>query len=205
MRTLMILMMLVSCGDDDRPGGDARSGGGIGDSGEPLQWWTTCGDPACGGDTDNASLADCTSQTAGDGCAMEGEQCEIRFDFCNANLICATDDPTAGPGGCPISQRAAKRDIRYLGDGDLATIAARLARVKLARWIYRDDPRGEDRLGFIIEDGAPGEAVLDDRGRVDLYGYTSMAVAAFQQQQKEIEALRREVEALKRERFRPCR
>jgi hypothetical protein len=39
------------------------------------------------------------------------------------------------------------------------------------------------------------------RGRIDLYAYTSMAVAALQQQAREIAALRREVARLKR-RFR---
>ncbi|MGH7896283.1 MAG: hypothetical protein ACREQL_16575, partial [Candidatus Binatia bacterium] len=53
-------------------------------------------------------------------------------------------------------------------------------------------------LGFIIDDVGTSPAVAADGGHVDLYGYTSMAVAAIQAQQKRIEALEREVAALRR-------
>ena len=67
----------------------------------------------------------------------------------------------------------------------------------LARWRYRgamDD--GREHVGYVLED-APGIPASDERrGQVDLYGYTSMAVAALQAQQREIDELRAEVRAL---------
>jgi hypothetical protein len=51
----------------------------------------------------------------------------------------------------------------------------------------------------VIEDVAPSASVDPARDVVDLYGYTAMAVAAFQAQACEIEALRRDVDALRRE------
>lgn len=53
------------------------------------------------------------------------------------------------------------------------------------------------RLGFLIDDDPASPAVRPDGERVDLYGYTSLAIAALQEQQAEIDALKAEVEALK--------
>jgi hypothetical protein len=57
----------------------------------------------------------------------------------------------------------------------------------------------DQRLGFIIEDDPMSPAVVHDKDRVDLYGYTTMAVATLKVQSQEIEALRREVHELKKE------
>ena len=51
--------------------------------------------------------------------------------------------------------------------------------------------------GFLIDDVAPSASVLPSGERVDLYAYTSMAVATIQEQQAQIDALRAEVDALK--------
>jgi len=53
--------------------------------------------------------------------------------------------------------------------------------------------------GFVIDDIEPSEAVDTGREMVDLYGYTSMAVAALQTQVRDIEALKREVADLRRQ------
>ena len=72
--------------------------------------------------------------------------------------------------------------------------------MRLATWRYTSEPESANpHLGFIIDDN-PGTAAVDATGdRVDLYGYTSMAVAAAQVQNKRIEALEREIQALREE------
>jgi hypothetical protein len=42
----------------------------------------------------------------------------------------------------------------------------------------------EPQLGFILEDSAPAFAVDAPRDRVNLYGFTSLAVVALQEQQR---------------------
>jgi hypothetical protein len=54
-------------------------------------------------------------------------------------------------------------------------------------------------LGFIIDDVEPSVAIDPGRDMVDLYGYTSMAVAALQAQARDIEALKKEVARLRHE------
>ena len=73
--------------------------------------------------------------------------------------------------------------------------------MRLATWKYKHDP-SKQRLGFIIDDDEQSAAVDQLRDMVDLYGYTSMAVATLQLQAREIEALRREVAELRAERTR---
>jgi hypothetical protein len=72
-------------------------------------------------------------------------------------------------------------------------------KIPLARFNYKwDSPNERRRLGFIIEDIAPSPSVDENQGVVDLYGYTSLAVAALQEQAREIEGLRKEISELKR-------
>jgi hypothetical protein len=78
-----------------------------------------------------------------------------------------------------------------------------LLSVKLASFKYKlGDPSGH--LGFIIEDMPDGSpAVLGSRQRVDLYGYLSMAVAAIQQQQRQIDLLERRLERAEHDACKP--
>jgi hypothetical protein len=164
------------------------------------QWWTTCGDPVCngyGGPFEDVPL--CAEEAEGDGCADEGAQCDLESD-CNVFLRCAVDDPKGGYGGCPISLASAKKDIRYLDPGALRSTADEALSLQLATWRYRSEPNdARTHLGFVIDDRPTSPAVAADGGHVDLYGYTSLAIAAIQVQQAEIEALRAEVETLRRE------
>jgi uncharacterized small protein (DUF1192 family) len=100
---------------------------------------------------------------------------------------------------CPISTRRAKDEIAYLDDAARARLRDEVARVKLATYRYKQgDPARH--LGFVIEDMPPGSpAVLPSRDRVDLYGYVSMAVAALQEHERELAALRAEVARLSAE------
>lgn len=185
---LLAPLLLAACldkQDHDSPEGE-------------LLWYTTCGDPVCGGysgPTDGVPL--CTSETVGASCSPEGARCDPQDD-CNALVICATEDPKAQEGGCPISRAAWKEGIHYLSADERERVAAELLATRLARYRYTGERAAvPERLGFIIDDAPRSPAVRPDGERVDLYGYTSMAVATIQTQQAEIEALQAEIEALR--------
>lgn len=101
------------------------------------------------------------------------------------------------PGGCPMSTRRAKRDIEYLGEAEVDALAAAAMSTRLTTYEYIDPALdGRRRLGFIIEDQPASYAVDPERSQVDLYGFTSMLVAAMQSQQRRIETLEGELRAL---------
>jgi hypothetical protein len=160
-----------------------------------TSWYTTCGDPVCRGYQKPVGVAACTTEKAGGACGTEGARCDPE-DSCNRLLLCSASDPKLQ--GCPISTRAVKRDVHYLDDEARERYARELRAVKLATYRYRG-PDPTPRLGFLLEDRPPGEAVDAERDMADLYGYTSMAVAAFQVQARQIEALQEEVARLRAE------
>jgi hypothetical protein len=174
------------------------------DSTEELLWYSTCGDPVCvgySGPFDGVDL--CVSEVEGEVCETAGAECDFESE-CNALLVCATEDPKDQPGGCPISRKRFKREIHYLDDSERATAAQALMQMRLATWQYQwEDEKQPNHLGFIIDDSPETPAVRADGERVDLYGYTSMAVAAIQAQQAEIDALRVELELLREQRTCP--
>ena len=162
-----------------------------------LAWYYTCGDPVCGGHRDHPGIPPCgPSQTPGTACSPEGKTCDPG-SFCDQLLRCATSDPTHG-GMCPISRARYKDDVRYLGPEDVQRLHDELMKFPLATYRYKGDACRE-HLGFIIEDVEPSLSVDAPNDVVDLYGYTTMAVAALQAQAHELDALKREVAALKRE------
>jgi hypothetical protein len=107
-----------------------------------------------------------------------------------------------GPGaptGCgqAASQRAVKQDVTYLTPADAARLHDELLTYRLARYRYtRRDASATQHLGFIIDDAPASPSITADGKRVDLYAYTSMAVAALQTQAREIEQLKRAVATL---------
>jgi hypothetical protein len=162
-----------------------------------LHWFYTCGAPVCMGHT-ITSVTPCTTQQAGNPCTPSGQECDPG-DSCDRLLVCASTDPTHGPGGCPISRARFKHDIRYLPDADLGRVRQDLMTMRLATWRYNHEgDAGREHLGFIIDDDPESPSVAADGNHVDLYGYTSMAVAAIQVQDREIAAQRRQIEALQR-------
>lgn len=181
MRVLVSLIAIAACG------GTAPAPQGA------LQWFSTCGDPACSGHRD-AGIAACTAQEeAGVSCATASAECDPQ-NLCNSLLLCAASDPKKS--GCPVSRMRFKQDIRYLSDADRSAYSDQLLSLPLATFRYR----GGDsrlRLGFMI-DGHESLACVDG-DTVDLYGYASMAVAALQSQEQEIAQLRRELRQLRRE------
>ena len=193
MRTaLMAIVSLCSaCGGGAMSASDS---GGVGD-GAVAVWWNTCGAPACNVDAGvpDSGLPSCSPQLAGMACPNAGEECDPRTG-CNVYLLCSTTDPRAG--GCPISRARFKRDIRFLSDGELRGYSRELLELPLATFRYR---AGGDRshLGFVI-DGHESLACVEG-DHVDLYGYTSMAVAALKVQAGEIAGLRKELAALRKE------
>ncbi len=164
-------------------------------SDEELQWYATCGDPVCHGWEDQG-YEPCTRQEPGDPCENEGEICDPH-DFCNVLYVCATEDPTAD--GCPISRAAYKTGIHYLEPTEIEKLANEVLAIPLVTYTYKAQaPNGRTHLGFLIDDIEPSPAVDGTRDRVDLYGYTTMAVAGLQRQARQIEALEARLEALNR-------
>jgi hypothetical protein len=88
-----------------------------------------------------------------------------------------------------------KQDIDYVSEQERRAYHEQLVSLPLASWHYRTAPSAAPQLGFIIEDIEPSAAVSGDR--VNMYGYLSMAVAAIQVQQDQIEALEHELRALR--------
>lgn len=154
-----------------------------------LRWYTTCGDPVCSGHTPQPGIDACTDQVVGAACTVESALCDPG-DSCNASLVCAKADPKQQPGGCPISAQRHKTAIHYLGQAELEAVHDAATQLPLASWRYHwDAAERTKRLGVILED-IPGSPAADaEREQVDLYGYSSMAIAALQVQAKRIEAL----------------
>ncbi len=185
---LVTLVGSSACGDDGTTAVTTYS------------WYSTCGDPVCSGYTAPADVPACEAEQVGATCEVAGVRCDP-VDSCNALLICASSDPKDQPGGCPISERARKRDIVPVDAAERARLAQAVHDLPLSTWRYRTDPEGRPaRLGFMLDEvaGSAGQPAVDtDRGVVDLYGLLSMTVAALQVQGEELEALRAEVAALR--------
>lgn len=188
-----------SSGSGGAPGAGG-SGGATGSAGD-LKWYATCGPPICrepsgSGGTASGQPPCTTTEKAGDMCTSTGTECDSG-DACSGPLVCATSDPKHG-GSCPISRAKYKTDIEYLSAPERAKLADDIQSIPLVRYRYKDGPERE-HLGFIIEDVEPSPGVDSQHDQVDLYGYTSMAVAALQEQHREIEALKQEVRELREE------
>ncbi len=153
-----------------------------------LHWYSTCGDPVCGRPNQPPIVNTCGDKQEGQVCQQAGATCDLGND-CNQHLICAESDPKLQPGGCPISRAEFKREIHYLSPAERDQLAAELTNLPLASWQYKHEPQGPRRLGFIIEDKPPQEALRPDGNQVDLYGYMTLSVATLQTQAERIQAL----------------
>lgn len=197
---------VAACDSGDGGGGGGAGGeggatstttGGGGSGGGALQWWTTCGDPACGGHTPDPNVPLCTTEMENAACSTPDALCDLGDD-CNTRLLCSDMDPKAA--GCPISRARYKREIQYLDEASLGRVRDDLLSMPLATWRYvSEDGAGPEHLGFIIDDAPSTPAVARDGEHVDVYGYTSMAVAAIQAQQRQIATLSAELQALRKE------
>jgi hypothetical protein len=193
------------CGCDGKDYGNgcqANSAGVVmnkGGSCTPTRWYTTCGMPVCGtSPKPDPNVPACTTQKDGDACTTGAPACDLLND-CGQHLVCADKDPKTNPGGCPISRRAKKTDIRYLNADDVKKLQGELLKTKLATYKYKDaGPQAPQQLGFIIDDQPDSPAVDARRDMVDLYGYLSMSVAAIQVQQKQLAEQARRIEQLEK-------
>lgn len=141
----------------------------------PKQWYATCGDPVCGGHTANPDIPACDATMAvGADCAIDGQLCDPG-DSCNAHLMCTDRDPRLAQGGCPISRRDFKKDVRYLGRNDV-------------------DAHYRDLCALPISESPPAPP-----DQLQLYGDVSRSVAAIQAQAEALRALQAEVARLKAE------
>jgi hypothetical protein len=72
--------------------------------------------------------------------------------------------------------------------------------MRLSSWHYKAEGESDRRhVGFLIDDMPESIAVGANGERVDLYGYTSMAIAAVQVQDKRLQALERELASMRAE------
>jgi hypothetical protein len=180
---------VIDAGTSD--GGVPTSDGGVVG---PLEWRTACGPPVCG--PNDPQNRQCTaSETKGSPCTTEFDRCQMGTNSCTGILACTTQD--INPSMCPISKREYKRDIRYMSEAEIHALKSELLDLKLTKYVYKADPHAREQLGFIIDDGVPDALVNREASEVNLYGYTSLAVAALQAQQKEIARLEREIDDLK--------
>ena len=135
----------------------------------------------------------------GSACALDAQVCDYGCEE-GMRRVCAGGGWTraSSPGGCPMSTRRAKRDIEYLDPSEVDAVAADVLATRLATYEYTDPARaGRRHLGFILEDQPGAYSVDPERSQVDLYGYTSMLLAALQSQERRIEALERELAELR--------
>ncbi len=184
-------LLLMGCSNDGN-GSDGASA---------LKWYSTCGDPVCRipeeAGTVDSGVSMCTAeQAAGQPCTIAGATCGDPEHNCGSVMVCTDHDPKAG--GCPISSRRFKKDISYLSSHDLEAITDSLLKLRLATFRYKEGDAAR-HLGFIIEDSPDVPASDMARARVDLYAYTSMAVAALQLQARQIQQLEADVDALSNE------
>ena len=106
-----------------------------------------------------------------------------------------SDPPTVAEA---TSSRRLKEEIAYVSASDLERLKEEIVKIRLATFRYKEGDKAR-HLGFIIED-SPGIPASDvARSRVDLYAYTSMAVAALQVQAKQIQQLEADVDVLSNE------
>lgn len=136
----------------------------------------------------------------GTSCTEESKECKYHCGT-DGKRICKGKVWTAAGGSpCPVSSRRAKREIKYISEGQAAAIARRTLGVKLATYRYKNPVNGSGpQLGFILEDVGRDYSGDPAEGQVNLYGYTSMLLATVQAQQRSIDGLKRELRALRRE------
>jgi len=99
------------------------------------------------------------------------------------------------PSSCALSSRRFKEDIAYLSPEQLDELTEQVMSLHLATFRYKQGGTAR-HLGYILEDTPEAAASDVEHQRVDLYAYTSMAVAALQVQARDLRQLEVDVDAL---------
>ncbi len=132
----------------------------------------------------------------GTACSQDNQYCQ--YGDCNSTALrCESGTWHTQMTGCPISTSRYKEGIHYLSSDELHVLASETLETPLANYQYKIGD-SHPRLGFIIEDNPGSPAVVHGKDRVDLYGYTSMAIATLQVQNHQIEKLEHEVTELRK-------
>jgi hypothetical protein len=99
---LLLLVAVAACEADHVPVGTPPGDVQVADIVAAKVWYTTCGDPVCSGYAPPVGVPKCDlTMKPGEPCDVVGARCDPQ-DPCNALLECATEDPKAKPGGCPL-------------------------------------------------------------------------------------------------------
>lgn len=203
--------------DDGTTGNDGGTDGAAGDSGNTdggttdagcAQYLTDTCDAGC--PTNSVCVTHNVGPSTVGGC-FPTSQCGGGQGLCECIGKCACPGPNsqcqqsnngAMCTGGTVSRREFKTDIAYVDDAERESLASQALETHLTEYRYKSEPEGAQRhLGFLIDDMPdPSPAVQSDRTHVDLYGYTSMLLATVQQQQKQIDDLKKQVDALKKQR-----
>lgn len=150
-------------------------------------------------------------------CSTKDESCIFARMLCKDGSLAdgsfATIDMSCQPKGSPDiggqckSSARFKRDIHYVTTEERQQLSYAIFNTKLSKYYYKDGVAHDKsrQLGFIIED-QPADSIFvtDDKTHVNLYAFTSGAVAAIQQlkdelaqQQETIKQLKQELERFK--------
>jgi hypothetical protein len=132
-----------------------------------------------------------------------GQACAAGAPSCYVEQTCPDGHKVAGdylvcvdqqPGRCLTkSSRSYKDGVHYLSTDELRDLARQVEALRLARYRYREQVGGDQRLGFLTED-APGAPFVADDGRtVDLYALLAASIAAIQTQDERIRALEQQL------------
>ena len=154
----------------------------------------------CSGDAPSTrGLAPCASLSI-----VRGQSCRANAPSCYVGTTCDDGRHVAGeflvcvdtpPGRCTTrSSKQFKRDVHYLTAKDLETVVHQVQALRLATFRYNDQPGGDPRLGFLIEDAPSAPFVSTDGRLVDLYALLASSIAALQAQDKRIRALEQQLE-----------
>lgn len=92
------------------------------------------------------------------------------------------------------SKEENKKDIVELEDGMLDKIL----QAKAYKYRFRDADDGRDRLGLVIGRETPEEVISAGGETVDIYSFATMLMKAMQEQQEQIEDLKRRLDELER-------
>ena len=113
-------------------------------------------------------------------------------------MCCPVTDRCGCDPHCGVSSRAFKTDIHYLSDADEKELEGQLRALRLASYRYKDSlDDGRTHVGYILEDSPDAASSDSARSRVDLYTYSSLAVATLHAQDEKIASLEAQMKELR--------